>query len=104
MIFFISDFRKAFQLFDKDGNGKITADELFDVMRSLGQKPSDSEVEAMIQQADQDGNQSDLKTFIWSGGGVGRFGSLVVLDRELGKPTSLPVEKSIMMFSGMCIL
>lgn len=56
MIFFISDFRKAFQLFDKDGNGKITADELFDVMRSLGQKPSDSEVEAMIQQADQDGN------------------------------------------------
>lgn len=56
MIFFISDFRKAFQLFDKDGNGKITADELFDVMRSLGQKPSDSEVAAMIQQADQDGN------------------------------------------------
>lgn len=52
----IEDFRKAFQLFDKDGNGKITADELFDVMRSLGQKPSDSEVEAMIQQADQDGD------------------------------------------------
>ena len=25
-------------------------------MQSLGQKPSDSEVEAMIQQADQDGN------------------------------------------------
>ena len=71
LIFFISDFRKAFQLFDKDGNGKITADELFDVMRSLGQKPSDSEVEAMIQQADQDGNSSDLDTFIRSRGGGG---------------------------------
>ena len=60
MVLFISDFRKAFQLFDKDGNGKITSDELCDVMRSLGQKPSDSEVEAMIQQADQDGNEPDF--------------------------------------------
>lgn len=54
----IEDFKKAFLLFDKDGNGRITADELSDVMQSLGQKPSDSEVEAMIQQADQDGDGS----------------------------------------------
>ena len=50
-----TDFKKAFMLFDKDGNGRITADELIDVMTSLGQKPSENEVDAMIRQADQDG-------------------------------------------------
>lgn len=54
----IEDFRKAFLLFDKDGNGRITADELSEVMSSLGQSPTKKEVEAMIQKADQDGDGS----------------------------------------------
>ena len=53
--YFHPDFRKAFLLFDKDGNGRITADELSEVMSSLGQSPTKKEVEAMIQKADQDG-------------------------------------------------
>jgi len=61
----IEELKKAFLLFDKDGNGRITSDELSDVMRSLGQKPSDREVEAMIQQADQDGDGSiDFMEFL----------------------------------------
>ncbi|XP_068729171.1 calmodulin-like isoform X1 [Montipora capricornis] len=61
----IEDFKKAFMLFDKDGNGRITADELIDVMTSLGQKPSENEVDAMIRQADQDGDGSiDFMEFL----------------------------------------
>ena len=55
ILLFTPDFRKAFLLFDKDGNGRITADELSEVMRTLGQTPTIKEVEAMIQKADQDG-------------------------------------------------
>ena len=44
LFFFISEFREAFILFDKDGDGKITKDELGVVMRSLDQNPTDSEL------------------------------------------------------------
>lgn len=61
----VEDFRKAFLLFDKDGNGRITADELIDVMRSLGQSPTNREVEEMIKKADQDGDGSiDFMEFL----------------------------------------
>ena len=64
MIAFTLDFRKAFLLFDKDGNGRITADELIDVMRSLGQSPTSREVEEMIKKADQDGKTYTHPTII----------------------------------------
>lgn len=64
MIAFTLDFRKAFLLFDKDGNGRITADELIDVMRSLGQSPTSREVEEMIKKADQDGKTYTHHTII----------------------------------------
>lgn len=61
----VEEFKKAFLLFDKDGNGRITADELIDVMTSLGQKPSENEVDAMIRKADQDGDGSiDFMEFL----------------------------------------
>ena len=37
----ISEFREAFALFDKDGDGNITEKELGIVLRSLGQNPTD---------------------------------------------------------------
>ena len=37
----ISEFREAFALFDKDGDGNVTAKELGIVMRSLGQNPTE---------------------------------------------------------------
>ncbi|GAW06925.1 calmodulin [Lentinula edodes] len=50
------EIRQAFQVFDKDGNGTISAKELKAVMESLGEKLSDKEVDAMIQEADLDGD------------------------------------------------
>ena len=46
----------AFCLFDKDGDGTITAKELGTVMRSMGQMPTEKELVDMINEVDSDGN------------------------------------------------
>ena len=51
-----AEFREAFNIFDKDGDGRITAKELGTVMRSLGQNPSESELQDMVNEVDLDGN------------------------------------------------
>ncbi|XP_012617817.1 calmodulin-like [Microcebus murinus] len=38
-----TEFKEAFSLFDKDGDGTITTKELGTVMRSLGQNPTDAD-------------------------------------------------------------
>ena len=43
-------------MFDKDGNGFISAAELRHVMINLGEKLSDVEVDEMIREADADGD------------------------------------------------
>ncbi|KAM3185934.1 Calmodulin [Hymenolepis weldensis] len=52
----IAEFKEAFSLFDKDGDGTITTKELGTVMRSLGQNPTESELQDMINEVDADGN------------------------------------------------
>lgn len=47
---------EAFKVFDTDGSGKISADELRQVMHKLGEKLTDQEVEDMIHEADIDGD------------------------------------------------
>lgn len=42
-------------MFDRDGNGKITADEISSVMRSCGDEPSDKDLQEMLEEADIDG-------------------------------------------------
>lgn len=49
------DFKETFNLFDKDGDGTISTGELAMVMRSLGQNPSDVELEMMLRGVDEDG-------------------------------------------------
>lgn len=49
-------FSQAFALFDKDGDGSITVDELGVVMRSLGQSPTESSLKQMIMEVDADGS------------------------------------------------
>ncbi|XP_055696521.1 calmodulin-A [Lutzomyia longipalpis] len=50
------DFREAFRLFDKDGDGSITKEELGSVMRSLGQFARVEELKEMLQEIDMDGD------------------------------------------------
>lgn len=53
----IAEFKEAFSLFDKDGDGTITTKELGTVMRSLGQNPTEAELQDMINEVDADGTQ-----------------------------------------------
>ncbi len=54
-MFLYSEFKEAFSLFDKDGDGTITTKELGTVMRSLGQNPTEAELQDMINEVDADG-------------------------------------------------
>lgn len=49
---YFSEFREAFNLFDKNKDNVISAKELGTVMRALGQSPTDKDIELMIQHAD----------------------------------------------------
>jgi calmodulin len=50
------EIKEAFKVFDKDGNGYISAAELRHVMTNLGEKLTDEEVDEMIREADIDGD------------------------------------------------
>uniref|UniRef100_A0A4W2BPX1 EF-hand domain-containing protein n=1 Tax=Bos indicus x Bos taurus TaxID=30522 RepID=A0A4W2BPX1_BOBOX len=55
----IAEFKEAFSLFDKDGDGTITTKELGTVMRSLGQNPTEAELQDMI-------NEVDSRLWLWT--------------------------------------
>jgi Ca2+-binding EF-hand superfamily protein len=56
---------EAFQIFDADGNGNISADELRQIMANLGEKLTDEEVEDMVKEADIDGDgQINYEEFV----------------------------------------
>ena len=50
------EIKEAFKVFDKDGNGYISAAELRHIMTNLGEKLTDEEVDEMIREADVDGD------------------------------------------------
>uniref|UniRef100_A0A8C3YL21 EF-hand calcium-binding domain-containing protein 11 n=1 Tax=Catagonus wagneri TaxID=51154 RepID=A0A8C3YL21_9CETA len=62
----IAEFKEAFSLFDKEGDGTITTKELGTVLRSLGQNPteaekmkdtdSEEEIREAFRVSDKDGN------------------------------------------------
>ena len=53
---FEKETREAFKVFDKDGSGTISTDELRQVMKSLGENLTEDEIEEMVREADSDGN------------------------------------------------
>uniref|UniRef100_A0A8C2V4R1 EF-hand domain-containing protein n=1 Tax=Chinchilla lanigera TaxID=34839 RepID=A0A8C2V4R1_CHILA len=52
----VAEFKEAFSLFAKDGDGTITTKELGTVMRSLGQNPAEAELQDAINEVDADDN------------------------------------------------
>lgn len=52
----IAEFKEAFALFDADGDGTVTTKQLGTVIRSLGQNPTEAELQDMINEIDCDGN------------------------------------------------
>ena len=61
----IAEFKEAFALFDKDGDGTISSSELETILTSLGQKPTKEELEDMINEVDADGNgEVDFDEFL----------------------------------------
>jgi len=49
-------YKKAFKMFDKDGNGHISAEDLKQVMASFGEIATDTVVDGMIRKNDVDGD------------------------------------------------
>lgn len=61
----LKEFREAFDLFDKNKDGSITAKELSNVMKSLNHHATDQEVQEMIAEVDTDGNgRVDFEEFV----------------------------------------
>ncbi|PQQ06257.1 calmodulin-like [Prunus yedoensis var. nudiflora] len=60
----VEELKQAFDTFDKDGNGTITTDELSNVMTSLGQSPSEEDLEEFIQQLGGDDGRVRFDQFL----------------------------------------
>uniref|UniRef100_A0A671XU27 Calcium binding protein 7 n=1 Tax=Sparus aurata TaxID=8175 RepID=A0A671XU27_SPAAU len=61
----VEEIREAFKVFDRDGNGFISKQELGMAMRSLGYMPNEVELEVIIQRLDMDGDgQVDFEEFV----------------------------------------
>lgn len=50
----IQSFKDVFNHFDKDGSGSISTSELGEVMKSMGQNPTDAELQDMVNEVDTD--------------------------------------------------
>ncbi|OHT17567.1 calmodulin [Tritrichomonas foetus] len=61
----IQEYIEAFEIFDKDRHGYLTAKELLTVLRALGQNPSDQEFQNIISKIDQNHSGTiELNEFI----------------------------------------
>jgi len=61
----IKELKEAFSIFDKNGDGGISVDELRIFLETLGQKPTDKEVQSLMAEVDEDGNNEiDFDEFL----------------------------------------
>ncbi|CAB3999463.1 calmodulin-alpha-like isoform X3 [Paramuricea clavata] len=61
----VEEYRDAFRFFDKDESGYITTKELGSIMRSLGQNPTEVELQEIMNTVDFDGNGTiDFNEFV----------------------------------------
>jgi Ca2+-binding protein (EF-Hand superfamily) len=62
----IKMYKEAFNVFDKNGTGRISTKELGVIMRSLKQNPTEEELAELIAEVDQDGNgEIDFNEFLF---------------------------------------
>jgi len=60
-----AEFKEAFDEFDKDGSGSISTKELLHVMRSIGQNPTEDEINELVMESDMNGDGTlQLNEFI----------------------------------------
>lgn len=79
----ISEFKEAFAMIDRDGDGLIQREDLLDILASLGESPTDQQVEAMLEEASGNINLTMFLTMMGEkigssgsiGGGLSRNGS-----------------------------
>ncbi len=50
------ELRRAFQIFDRDNSGTISTEELRDVLKSVGENLTETELDEMMRQVDVDGS------------------------------------------------
>ena len=62
----IAEYKEAFQIFDKHGEGAISSKELGTIMRSLGLNPSDEDLKEIIDSFDNEKNYNliDFNSFL----------------------------------------
>ena len=51
----LTDYREAFGLFDRVGDNKVAYNQLADIMRALGQNPTNKEVSKLLGNPSPDG-------------------------------------------------
>jgi calmodulin len=56
----ILELKEAFRLFDKEGKGVVTTEEIGSVLRNLGLFPTENELQQMLNDIDIDGINSIL--------------------------------------------
>merc|ERR1712012_549843 len=61
-----TELREAFKLFDADGDGMISADELKTLITKVGGEMADAEAKALIHAAGKDGNDFEEFAQLWT--------------------------------------
>lgn len=78
-------------MFDADGGGDISVKELGTVMRMLGQTPTKEELDAIIEEVDEDGERVALRGMGWwwrRGAGSQGSGSLTICFPQAAAPST----------------
>ena len=70
----IAEFKEAFSIFDKNGDGAISREELGNVMKSLGQDPTETDLQDIINEVDADRD-----------GAINFQEFLIMMGRKMGK-------------------